>query len=110
VNSDQLVIGVNTDNSNSKGHYCSVRDLSNLDVKIQSILKGNTKIKKYNKLEAYVQGQKKSFNFLNDVYYGEANIGRVSKCELTVDYKTTHKVKSTGIIFSTCKNINFIIR
>ena len=80
--------------------------MSDLDRKLQTILKGLGKPKKYNKLEAYFKNQDKSYYFLNDVYYGEANIGRVSKCDMTVDHKESQTVKSTGIIFSTC---NYLI-
>ncbi len=45
VEKDQIVIGVNTDNRNSKGHYCSLRELHDLDRKLQIILKGKSKEK-----------------------------------------------------------------
>ena len=63
-------------------------------------------MKTYNKLEAYLENGDKSFYFLNDVYFGESNIGRVSKCDMVIDDKNQQTIKSTGIIFSTCKFTN----
>jgi NAD kinase len=110
---DTLLIGVNTDSKYSKGFYCPIlaqdhleESHNNNENKGKNIF---TKLKENDFKEKYlnqisVESKNNKYNFINDLYIGEKFLGRISKNNLKVDDKKSETVKSSGIIFSTCKN------
>jgi NAD kinase len=67
-----------------------------------------------------VSNKVRSYSFINDLYYGEKFMGRISKCDLELENDNkSHTFKSSGLIVSTCnffflaislliKNIEFL--
>jgi len=123
---NQLVVGINTDGVNSRGFYCCLNSMDEkIDEKLKNIFENKFKHKNLNKLnieiihensclnlknseERLLKSKSKSYNFINDLYYGERFMGRVSKYHLEVidGYKKSFNLKSSGLIVSTCK-LNF---
>jgi NAD kinase len=103
-NNEQLLVGVNTDGAHSFGFYCSTTINNKSEDKFLDSLVNNKLSYKYlNKLE--VQAHDKTYSFINDLYFGEKFLGRISKYKLEVDNKRSEIIKSSGIIFSTCKSL-----
>jgi NAD kinase len=104
----KILIGVNTDSQNSTGYYCPIHaGANNLLNNINNILENKFTTKFLNKLEITYNKGDKSY-FINDLYFGEKFLGRISKYNLEVINKgeVTGKkalIKSSGVIFSTCK-------
>lgn len=113
LNENLTLVGVNTDSNRSKGFYCSFNlddrkscksNEENLDVIIENIINQRYSIKSLNKLEVHTSLKK--YYFINDLYFGEKFLGRISKYKLNVksdeEKEKEYIVKSSGIIFSTC--------
>jgi NAD kinase len=100
-NNEQLLIGVNTDNAHSIGFYCAVGINNHSEnIFLEKLFKDQIEYRYLNKLK--VETDNKTYYFINDLYFGEKFLGRISKYKLNVDNKREEIIKSSGIIFSTC--------
>lgn len=130
---EQLVIGLNSGDKYSHGFYCSL-DLMNkkYEDKIKQVLENKYQHKYLNKLNVVIeennnlnaniyrynrssimpehqknpeyQNKTRNYSFINDLYYGEKFMGRISKYNLEADDgKKAYLLKSSGLIVSTCK-------
>jgi NAD kinase len=97
---ETILIGVNTDPINSRGFYCSMNTGLSLSTSMKKLFKDECKIKKLNKIT--VKTKNNSYHFINDCYFGEKFMGRISKYALQIDQGTEEIIKSSGIILSTC--------
>lgn len=51
-----------------------------------------------------ISNKVRSYSFINDLYYGEKFMGRISKCQLELqNERKAFTLKSSGLIVSTCK-------
>jgi NAD kinase len=98
---ETILIGVNTDPLNSRGFYCSMDTGFSVPSNLEKIFKQRIKLINLNKIQ--VQSKMSKYYFLNDLYFGERFMGRISKYRLQVDDGREETLKSSGIIFSTCK-------
>ena len=110
-NKETLLIGVNTDSKYSKGFYCPIHAEHFLDnyeneknkTFLTKLIKKEFEEKYLNQIQVELDNNNK-YNFINDLYIGEKFMWRISKYNLMVDDKNSQILKSSGIIFSTCKN------
>jgi NAD kinase len=110
---NQIFVGVNTDNKNSKGFYCKINTNKNfLDKNIQNIFEEKSEYRELNKLTIEINNNNindndiknnKTYNFVNDLFFGEKFLGRISKYRLeNISNKKSFNIKSSGLIVSTC--------
>ena len=120
-----LFIGINTDLKRSRGYYCGINiNDDDIDDKLDKLLQEKIEEKLISRVKAECKDEK--FYFVNDLYFGEKFSGRISKYDITISkddfiFNTGSKfindkelysneyecnLKSSGIIFSTCKVFN----
>ena len=75
-------------------------DKSSFEKKLDKIMKGNAKIKKLPRLEAYINGRKIGTFALNEFFIGARKSYHAAKYLISVDGKKERQ-KSSGIIVST---------
>lgn len=103
------LIGVNTDSGNSVGHFCGIGNLSDLPAKIDRILNKDFDAKLLPKLKLSLKKSGKEAYFINDVFFGEKFLGRMTKYKLVTENEQPGKIyKSSGILFSTRFSITSI--
>lgn len=104
-----MLIGVNTDSDFSHGYFCSLNKLNikeHLNSNLIKILTGDYK-ERFLDRHLVTRENKMKYYLLNDLYFGEKQLGSVSKFKITTNETINKVIKSSGIICSTCiKNIN----
>jgi NAD kinase len=97
---NQILIGLNTDKYNSVGFYCPIKiEEINAEENLQKIFSSQYETKIMDKIS--IQTRNSQYYFLNDLYFGEKFMGRVSKYNLKIDGGKSEVIKSSGIILST---------
>jgi len=102
------MLGVNSDPKYKEGFFmtCTKKDFKN---KFKKILKGNYKIKKFHRLEAYVENKKISERALNEFYIASEKQHHTARYYLTSRGKK-EKQKSSGVLISTAAGSNAWIK
>lgn len=78
-----LFIGVNTDLKRSTGFYCCLNiNESDLSEKLDKLRNRDYKEKEISKVKVCFPKKNEVFYFINDMYFGERFLGRVSKYEM----------------------------
>lgn len=99
-----MLIGINTDKKYSLGFYCPLHVeecIENKQERLVKILCNKFERRKLNKIEVGLRDKK--YYFMNDLYFGESFLGRISKYTLGINNENKI-IKSSGVIFSTCKS------
>lgn len=133
-NGNPLFVGVNTDLKRSTGFYCrlNIND-DDLNIKVNKLLNKEFTEKKISKARVSFPAKNETFYFINDMYFGEKFLGRVSKYDIileksevhnllgssfnctdlkslkSVDSKYSLNYSCSGIIFSTCNLLIILI-
>lgn len=96
---NELVLGVNSDIRRKEGFYMQA-DRFDFDIKFEKVLRGNFNIRKYNRLEAHIDGKKLPDLALNEFYIGHKNAYDLSRYFLIVGNKRVYH-KSSGLLVGT---------
>lgn len=99
IKGNQLLFGINSDIHRKEGFYMQANRFD-FDSKFEKVLGGAFKIRKYPRLEAFVDGKKLHHLALNEFYIGHKNSYDLSRYFLTIGIKRAYH-KSSGLLVST---------
>ena len=95
----QLLLGVNADVKNKEGFFMK-SDKKDFEKKLKKIIKGNFKIKKLPRLEAYINNKKIETLAINEFFIGSRKAYHAAKYVLRIGNKKERQ-KSSGILVAT---------
>ena len=95
----QLVLGVSADTLNKEGFFMSC-DKSNFKSMLKKILDGRIKIKKFPRLEAYINNKKIGAAALNEFFIGPKKAYHAAKYIINLE-GTKERQKSSGVLVTT---------
>lgn len=95
----QLVLGVNADTLNKEGFFMSC-DKSNFKSMLEKILDGRIKIKKFPRLEAYINNKKIGAAALNEFFIGPKKAYHAAKYIISLE-GAKERQKSSGVLVTT---------
>lgn len=96
---EQLLFGVNADVKNKEGFFMKA-DKDDFEAKLKKIIKGEVKIKRLPRLEAYVNNKKIETLALNEFFIGPKKSYHAAKYVIVIDWKKERQ-KSSGVLITT---------
>ena len=99
IKSGQLLFGVNADVKNKEGFYMK-SDKRDFEIKIGRILSGHVNIKKFPRLEAYIDNRKIGALALNEFFVGPKKSYHAAKYVIEIN-GVKERQKSSGILVTT---------